>query len=125
MRRICAAAGALCTALLFLLTGCLGERDNFDRTETVSVEQLRAMIAEAAAALQTAPPAPADTDGPTELAETSAPDALGTVYWSDGGAVWHTDRDCASLRQAAAVHSGSQDEALAAGKARLCQRCAD
>lgn len=59
-------------------------------------------------------PRPLDTDTSGEV----------VVYWTKSGEVWHCDRDCASLANSASVISGSIDEARAAGKSRICQRCA-
>lgn len=49
----------------------------------------------------------------------------GTVYWVKGGKVWHTHDDCGSLKDSSDVLSGSIEDALEAGKERICSRCED
>lgn len=46
-----------------------------------------------------------------------------TVYWTPGGSVWHISRSCSALKNSSEVLSGTQDEALAAGKERVCKKC--
>lgn len=68
----------------------------------------------------------------TTAAETSAPQTdsvkdtepqTDTVYWVDGGEVWHTRADCSSLSRSKNVRSGTVSDAMAAGKSRVCKRC--
>ena len=46
-----------------------------------------------------------------------------TVYWTPGGSVWHISRSCSALKNSSEVLSGTKDEALAAGKERVCKKC--
>lgn len=46
-----------------------------------------------------------------------------TVYWVKSGKVWHTTKDCPSLSRSKSILSGSVDDAMAAGKERVCKRC--
>lgn len=48
-----------------------------------------------------------------------------TVYWTEGGSVWHLSDSCSSLSKTdpADIVSGSEDEAIAAGKERACKKC--
>ena len=46
------------------------------------------------------------------------------VYWTTGGSVWHTARECSALAKSKSVQSGDEAQALAAGKTRACKRCA-
>ena len=46
-----------------------------------------------------------------------------TVYWVEGGEVWHTTSSCPSLSRSKNILSGSLDDAIAAGKERVCKRC--
>jgi len=50
----------------------------------------------------------------------------GTAFWTDSGSVWHKDKSCSYLSKAKPeeIHTGTADEALAAGKERACSRCA-
>lgn len=46
------------------------------------------------------------------------------VYWVKSGAVYHTHRDCRSLAGTSSpVQSGTYEQAIAAGKSRLCKNC--
>ena len=66
----------------------------------------------------------------TEMAEafsmhTGSLDKLpeSEAYWTDGGTVYHTNRDCGHLSRAKVVTSGTIEEALNAGKAKICSTC--
>ncbi|MBQ8396974.1 MAG: hypothetical protein IJX53_02105 [Clostridia bacterium] len=116
--------GIAAALLVLLLCGCAAGGDGFDVTETVTPEQIRAMLESAEESLRaaetTAPPLPETS----ELEPADASDAE-TVYWSPSGSVWHTDPACASLKQAKSVLSGSVVDAKAAGKARVCRTCGE
>ena len=47
----------------------------------------------------------------------------GTVYWVDGGKVWHRTKGCSALSRSKNIISGSKSEAVAAGKERGCKKC--
>ena len=57
-------------------------------------------------------------------ADTDAPMPEGTVFWTPGGKVYHTDRSCYHLAKSTNVCSGSVTDALEAGKTGLCSSCA-
>ncbi len=46
------------------------------------------------------------------------------VYWSPFGKVYHTHEDCSSLNQTDSLTYGSVEQAIAAGRTRLCSFCA-
>ena len=46
-----------------------------------------------------------------------------TVWWTDGGSVWHMTRECSALAKSKSVRSGSAADAEAVGKTRACKRC--
>ncbi len=46
------------------------------------------------------------------------------VYWSPFGKVYHTHEDCSSLNQSDSLTYGSVEQAIAAGRTRLCSFCA-
>lgn len=48
-----------------------------------------------------------------------------TVFWTDGGSVWHVTENCSALAKSKTVLSGSREEAMADGKTRVCKRCGD
>jgi hypothetical protein len=67
-----------------------------------------------------------DAEGDKDPEDTLDPEELafaGTVYWTEGGTVWHTDRDCYHIRRAEIVSEGSTAQAGAAGKKGLCANC--
>lgn len=47
----------------------------------------------------------------------------GIVYWTDGGSVWHTDKECTSLSHSVDIRSGTVEKAIGCGKSRACKRC--
>jgi len=44
------------------------------------------------------------------------------VYWIASGEVWHLSRDCRYIKDKS-IDSGSVEEAMAAGKSRVCSVC--
>lgn len=46
-----------------------------------------------------------------------------TVYWVKSGKVWHTTKNCPSLSRSKSILFGSVDDAMSAGKERVCKRC--
>ena len=46
-----------------------------------------------------------------------------TVWWTDGGSVWHVTRECSALAKSKSVRSGTAADAEAVGKTRACKRC--
>ena len=48
----------------------------------------------------------------------------GMVVWSPFGKVYHIDDDCHSLNQTETLTEGTVEEAIAAGRTRLCAYCA-
>lgn len=114
------------TAGLFLLlsvslmaVGCHDLPSGFSGGETLTPERLE----EISASLF-----PPTTEPKAEAVAEPSPDLSaieGTVYWADGGSVLHIDETCYHLDRSDAVHSGSVEEAVAAGKTRLCASCRD
>lgn len=47
----------------------------------------------------------------------------GTVYWTPGGSVWHTTESCSSLSRSKEIISGTEEQAIQAGKERVCKKC--
>ena len=87
--------------------------------ETIDAEKLREMF------LADTEPS-ADTTASTETAkhdDTSADEAVDTVYWVKNGEVWHTKSTCSSLSRSKNILSGTVEEAMLAGKNRVCKRC--
>ncbi|MGN1047489.1 MAG: hypothetical protein ACI4QZ_02665 [Eubacteriales bacterium] len=48
-----------------------------------------------------------------------------TVFWLEGGTVWHKSLSCPSLKGKENILSGTEQDAIAAGKEHLCKRCGD
>ena len=46
------------------------------------------------------------------------------VYWSPFGKVYHTHSDCQALNQSEQLTYGTVEQAIAAGRTRLCSFCA-
>ncbi len=65
-----------------------------------------------------------DSTETTEAAtETTAPLPKAEAYWTPSGTVVHIRADCPSLARSNNVASGSLEDALAHGKARVCKSC--
>ena len=115
--------------------------------ETITVPETTAMPEESAVPETTVPETAADPE-PVEIAETtvvlettavpevvitpetSAPETAAeetpeeiVVYWVKNGEVWHVRASCSSLSRSKNILSGTIEEALDAGKARVCKRC--
>ena len=97
----------LCALICLFTCGCRNMGSEEESLSTVSPEEL------------------------TEIAEDISehtgdldelPDA--EAYWTEGGSVYHTNRDCGHLARAKTVTSGTIEEALDAGKAKVCSTCA-
>ncbi len=61
-----------------------------------------------------------NTEGESKEADPADPDI---VYWTQGGTVWHTERECSALRRSKEIISGTVEEAVFVGKERACQKC--
>ena len=111
---------------IFLLTNCSFQRtESFSAGRKITPEDLERMVAEAGAedGLNGADPSSGETETAGGGASDKTPTDPGVVYWVAGGEVWHLRRDCSSIASAASVQEGSEAEALAAGKTRVCKRC--
>lgn len=102
--------------LMILLLGTVGcaAKPPIEGIEPISEEEIRERIRQAEESALAA-----ETEETTNT-ETSSHT---TVYWTDSGQVWHTDPACASLKRAKAVRTGTVEEALDAGKSRICSYC--
>lgn len=63
----------------------------------------------------------ADTE--SEDTTDSTEENADTVYWVAGGEVWHTKSTCSSLSRSKNILSGTVEDAVLAGKSRVCKRC--
>ena len=106
MRRSAFCIMIICTALL---TACT-PTDDFEAGRPVDREELASLSAE----LFTEAEEPATADGFSTRE---------TVYWTEGGSVYHRDRDCYHLKRAENVVSGSVKNAWKHGKERVCSAC--
>ncbi len=88
--------------------------------ETIDIEQLRKMFL-----TDTEPPViPTPDDTSTDATKDVADDeATDTVYWVKNGEVWHTKSACSSLSRSKNILSGTVEDAMLAGKTRVCKRC--
>ena len=74
----------------------------------------------------TTAPAETTTGSTTTARETLEPDIFttvpngATVYWTS---VWHVSRGCSALKNSTDIISGTQSDAVAAGKSRVCKKC--
>lgn len=114
---------------VLLLTNCSFRRiESFSAGREITPEDLERMIAEAGTDGRS--DAAGSSSGQTDETETvggteseNLPTDSDVVYWVAGGEVWHLRRDCSSIAGAASVQEGSEADARAAGKDRVCKRC--
>jgi hypothetical protein len=66
---------------------------------------------------------PAEDTAESETAESETVAVSGKVYWTNGGSVYHRDRDCYHLKKSQSVSEGSVEQAVSLGKGRLCASC--
>lgn len=66
-----------------------------------------------------------DAENPRNIVvETySAESVSEPVYWLENGNVWHTSLTCGYIRNGSRVICGSEENALAEGKEKLCSGC--
>lgn len=89
---------------------------------------LSAMLAIGALSGHAGNTAPGGTSG-IALDGSKIPAELGgepddaAVFWTAGGSVWHVTSACSALAKSKSVQSGTEKEAMAAGKSRVCKRC--
>ena len=72
------------------------------------------------------PTPPAQPDPPVQQPSdpvTPVDPIPSVVYWTPGGSVYHTTPDCPSLKRSHTILSGSVEQAMAAGKGRVCKNC--
>ncbi len=117
----------LLPVLILILSGC-SEYSDFSRGfyagETITPDQIAAISAGLAESEKSAPGS-SQAAAPQTERKPADTDTAGNiiVYWTAGGSVWHTDRNCGSIAKSSAVVSGTINEAAAAGKGRACMKC--
>ena len=47
-----------------------------------------------------------------------------TVFWTEGGGVWHLFNNCGHLKRSKKIYYGTVEEAVEAGKEKVCSTCA-
>lgn len=63
------------------------------------------------------------TPDTSEATSDTAEENTNSVYWVKGGEVWHTRSTCPSLSRSKNILSGTVEDAVLAGKVRVCKRC--
>ena len=108
--------------ILILLFSSCSPVDRFSAGHPLTKEELISLSEE----LFTKAPTPQtepETTVETEAQSNSLTPALGTVYWTDSGRTYHTDRNCRHLKNASSVHDGPIGNAWMYGKTELCSDC--
>ena len=107
--------------LLLLLTGCASS-DNFSAGQPLTKDEL-ASLADQFPPQTEAPETEAHTE--TEPAPKYTDREPNTVYWTEGGSVYHKYRDCYHLKDSKSVKSGTVLTAKMNGKERVCSECGE
>ena len=110
------------TVLLLLLLPACASSDGFSAGQPLTKDELSSL----------ADTFPAQTDAPeTEIQTETQPAPKytdrepNTVYWTEGGSVYHKYRDCYHLKDSKSVKSGTLLTAQMDGKDRVCSECGD
>lgn len=125
----CRAKLALCVLLIFasLVVGC----DSYGDVPSLIISNGTTQLIEGDAIdgkdlidqfYSTSVPDETDKEPDLTDGDVTSPDD-GTVYWVKGGEVWHIKKTCQSLSRSKNILSGSVDDAVAAGKTRVCKKC--
>ncbi len=101
--------------LLLLLPSCTPS-DSFSAGQPLTKDELAFLSAE----LFTRADEPATE--PTNQYEDREPN---TVYWTEGGSVYHIYRDCRHLQNSDSIRSGTVLTAQMNGKERVCSECSE
>ena len=113
-------ASVICFApvIIILLT-----QKNLDKkTKLIGIIAALVALLIAGAASYDYAPISAEEQAAAENALTAA--EIGDVYWSPYGRVYHTSSECQSLNHSDSLTVGSVDDAIAAGRTRICSFCA-
>lgn len=112
----------ICTVVLLLFfTSCATEytdNDDFYGGESLNAE----ILSEIAESIFYESQSSAENDIQNDSNISS--EHNGIFYWTDGGRVYHKWSDCGHLKKSSDVKSGSEQDALLAGKEALCSSCA-
>ena len=65
----------------------------------------------------------ADEIGEHQSSSTTHSEHDGIYYWTASGSVYHKWPDCGHLKNSSTISSGSKEEAILAGKEKLCSSC--
>ena len=101
----------------------------YDRDNTVAPPQGETTVPTPSETTTPTIPAETTTGSTTTARETLEPDIFttipngATVYWTNSGSVWHVSRGCSALKNSTDIISGTQSDAVAAGKSRVCKKC--
>lgn len=63
------------------------------------------------------------TSNDSSKSENSEVEQPSEVYWTSGGSVWHLYEDCGHLKRGKDIISGTVQEAIDAGKEKVCSSC--
>ena len=55
----------------------------------------------------------------------AADETQDSVYWVKNGEVWHIRETCPSLSRSKNIQAGTVEQAVSAGKSRVCKRCGE
>ena len=64
-----------------------------------------------------------DSQESTNISTETEKEDQNKVYWTESGGVWHLFEDCGHLKNSKDVIFGTEEEAIAAGKSKVCSSC--
>ena len=112
--------GVIVAAFAFIpfIVLCLTSKTTDKKTKTIAVVA-------AAVALLIGGATGIDYNPISAEEKEAAEEAINTdVYWAPFGKVYHTHMDCGALNQTETLTQGNVEQAIAAGRTRLCSFCA-
>lgn len=87
--------------------------------ETLSESEMRALVK---SKVETKSSENEKTAIPCETGEPLS-EGVSPVYWTSGGSVWHTSLSCGHLSASSKIYFGTENDAIANGKDRVCSTC--
>lgn len=105
---------------LFLLTSCTSEHqtnDDFYGGESLNADILSSIAESIFNESEIEEGSKDDFSNPSQKEHD------GIYYWTESGSVYHKWSDCGHLKNASEIKSGNKQDAMLAGKDKLCSTC--
>lgn len=113
---------SLCIIIFFLsLTSCATEyeeNDHFYGGESLNADILSSIAESIFNEMESS------ESQNEQIENSSGREHDGVYYWTSSGSVYHKWSDCGHLKNSSDIMSGNEQDAILAGKEKLCSSCA-